>query len=245
VSEVRKLGRFSFVLQGADKELTDQLSALFPQSGEDNGAPNIVQLTDGDVRTVVNQALRYHDGCLWIDAAALISPNGKKVLIAGASHSGKSTSTVALALIRNWKVLSEDITLFDPLTDKLLSFASPFSLKPGTADRLRANACIPPRLFMNEWISMEGMMAEGEQSPQLDLAFAFRHLADPSAPGSLELGELSPTEFVHCLLPISNLLHVNGLADKMVSYLSRSRCFALGGGSITERLDLIESLTRA
>jgi hypothetical protein len=240
---VRRLGRCSFQLVCDSEQVRDQMNALFPSyGGQEGAAPNAVAIYEMDVRGIVNTALRYHDGCLWIDAAALIAPNGKKILMAGASHSGKSTCAVALALKKKWRVLAEDITLFDMTSDELLCFASPFSLKPGTADRLSAHGCQPPPLMFNEWIPMSDMAVGTEVPANLDFAFIFDHIDDTGNPGPLVLKDLRQSDFVRGLVGISNLLHTSQAADKLCGYLENCRCIALSGGTISERLDEISKL---
>jgi hypothetical protein len=241
--DIRQLGRCAFELRCEDEALKRQLNSLFqPCNGSASSPPLVIEVDRGGVRKIVNIALKHHDACVWIDAASLISPGGKKILIAGASHAGKSTCTTALALKEKWKVLAEDIVLFDTAADRLICFASPFSLKPGTADRLAAQNCPAPPLVLNEWIPLDGMAAGGEVAAKLDLAFFFEHIADPGSLGPLTLNETVQADFIRRLLPISNLLHSETAIDKLSTYLTDARCFNLSGGSITERLRKINEL---
>jgi len=241
----QKLGRFVFTLESENTALCDQIGSLFPQckdSDGEAGAPVAVPVQDPDVRTVVNYALLYHYGCIWADAACLIAPNGRKVFFAGASHSGKSTCALALALCRQWKVVSEDITLFDPKTDELLQFSSPFSLKPGGHERLASNNIHVPIPVMDEWVPLNGMATAFETMPaDIDIAIFFQ-VIDKDAPGPLVISDLKSSEYVRRLLPISNLLHSEVFMDKFSSYLQKARCYQVSGGTISQRVTDIGEL---
>lgn len=243
MSTVLTLGKFAFEIDCQDDQLKACLESLFPSRAvAHHRAPATVHDESGDVRSIVNIALRHHEDCLWFDAAALIAPGGQKVLFAGASSSGKSTTTIALALGYGWKVLSEDITLFDPSTDELLSFASPISLKPGTFERLQAAKLSPPPLILNEWIPVDGMAAPGESvSATLDLAFFF-NVINQTEPEPISAQQITPGEFLRLVLPISNLLHSTAGMDKLSQYLAPARCYRLSGGSLTERLSKINQI---
>jgi hypothetical protein len=240
-----KLGKFVFTLESTDPVLTEQISSLFPQCDEATGSqppPVAVPVKDSDVRTIVNYALLYHYGCIWADAACLIAPNGKKVLFAGASHSGKSTCALSLALCRQWKVLSEDITLFDPKTDELLQFPSPFSLKPGGHDRLASNNIHAPEPVLDEWVPLKEMASTPESvSAEIDFAIFF-NVIDKTAPGPLVSTELKGNDFIRLLLPISNLLHAAEFIEKLGMYLANARCCQISGGTIEERMNSINAL---
>jgi len=243
-----KLGKFIFTLESADTALVEKISSLFPRYDETcekpygDLPPIAVPLADADVRAIVNYALLHHNGCIWADAAGLVSPNGKKVVFAGASHSGKSTCALALALCRQWKVLSEDITLFDPKTDELLQFPSPFSLKPGGHGRLASNDIHVPEPVLDEWVPLKDM-ASLPEAVAADLDFAiFFNVIDKTNPGPLVSTELKANDFIRLLLPISNLLHSSEYIDKMGSYLSHARCYQISGGTIAERMNTMNEL---
>src|ERR1700722_506057 len=138
-TSVFHLGRVVFSVANCQSDFQKTLDILLPHHAnpESLKEEDIYEVNTGctqDIRGLLTHILKRHLGCIWIDAAALIAPNGKKVLIVGQSGAGKSTTTMALALRYGWKVLGEDLVLLDQKTDQIINFASPFSLKKGTRE---------------------------------------------------------------------------------------------------------------
>ncbi|HEV8718174.1 MAG TPA: hypothetical protein VGX03_35830 [Candidatus Binatia bacterium] len=157
------LGRISFIVKSSDAAFERELTKLLPRP---RSTPDTIHeiRTGSDLRVLISDILGRHAGCLWIDAACLLSPHGQKVLIAGHSGAGKSTTTaLALALRYGWKVLAEDVTLIDLQADAVIVFAAPFSLKAGTVKLLQESiAMVPAPVVFGEWVSMNDMCAEAD-----------------------------------------------------------------------------------
>lgn len=77
----------------------------------------------------------HYDRCVVIHAAA-IERNGKALIFPAPPGSGKSTLTAGL-INRGWRLLSDELTLLDPLTGRLLPLARPVSLKNASIDVIR------------------------------------------------------------------------------------------------------------
>jgi len=234
-----QLGRISFTVKSSDEIFERELARLLPRP---RGTPDTIHeiQTGGEVRELISDILGRHAGCLWIDAACLLSPRGKKVLISGHSGAGKSTTALALALGYGWKVLAEDITLIDPQTNTVIVFASPFSLKEGTLELLQESiSIVPDPVVFGEWTPMVGMCAEGECSPDFDLSFYFGKAENPSA---VEQFACTPAEYTRLLLSCSNLVHDSRRPDRFVEYVGSGKCYKIVGGSLPERLNLILEL---
>ncbi|MFN8555511.1 MAG: hypothetical protein U0103_28940, partial [Candidatus Obscuribacterales bacterium] len=131
---VYKLGRVIFSIKNCDQKFENELQRLLPlhiPTIEDD-----VQLISTgcvtDVRAVFNHILKKHLKCVWFNASCLLSSSGRKVLIAGPAHSGKSSLAMGLALGYKWKVVSEDLVLIDFDTNEILNFPLPFLVRPYT-----------------------------------------------------------------------------------------------------------------
>lgn len=238
-----QLGRVIFSVANCDQEFQTTLDTLFPRhpNPESLAPEEIYEVQTGciqDIRGLLNHILKRHLGSIWVDAGALIAPNGKKVLIVGQSSAGKSTTTMALALGYGWKVLGEDLVLLDQKTDKIITFASPFSLKAGTRELLEATIQkAPSPIVLGEWSPLGDMAGNGEIDLPFDLSIFLERGAqfDPQ----LQIIEGSQSEFVRMILRISNLLRLKDSAEKMIGYLGARPCLTLRSGSLPDRLQAI------
>jgi len=239
---VFKLGRVAFSVANCDVDFQTTLDILFPHSNQETlNEEEIYEVRTGcdrDIRGLLNHILKKHLGCIWIDAGALIAPNGKKVLLVGQSGAGKSTTTMALALRYGWKVLGEDLVLLDQKTDKIISFASPFSLKPGTRELLEETIQkTPDPILEDEWSPLGTMAGHGDIDLPFDLSI-FLERAEEFDP-QLEIIETGQPEFVRKILGISNLLRFKNSAEQMLGYLGSRPCLTLRNGTLAERLEAI------
>jgi hypothetical protein len=234
------LGSFKFKL--ADE--ANHIETLFLEARQSDDAPIELLDNQGGVRGIVNVALKRHENCIWLDAGVLVAPNGKRVMFAGASSAGKSTLTTALAFGHGWKIIAEDVALIDIESDRFVVFASPLSMKAGTVDRLaKVLGKAPGPLFFNEWIPLGDLAATTDPDATIDFAFIMQPLT-PGSPGQLNLQPISHKSVLTKLMPISNILRLNGAMEKMEHYLSQGKCFQLSGGQLNERLDLVIELSK-
>ena len=170
MNSVYRLGNLTFSLANASSELraiADKLLPACDQRSDKVDLDNVVSLNvDGyvDLRQVINDVLRKHDGTIWIDAGCLLSPTGKRYLIVGKSSAGKSTLTMAMALGLGWKVITEDLLLISTLSDTLYIFATPFSFKTGTTQLLEETIHVNvSSKLLGEWLPLNSMAAEPNQ----------------------------------------------------------------------------------
>jgi hypothetical protein len=235
---VYKLGRVVFSVVSESVEFEKELAQILTLASATDGESRKVELGDGrDPRLLINYILRCHSGFLWIDAACLVSPEGAKVLIAGKSGSGKSTTSMALALGHEWKIFSEDLTLFDLVQDSVIAFRSPFSLKAGTRELIKKTVHIDPEpIFFGEWFPLGLAAAEHDSSSALDVAI---YLNDAKTNEPLQHRAISSAEYVRKIVPNSNLIRISSGLKKMDQYLSKASCYEIVGGTLTERLNQI------
>lgn len=236
---VYKLGRIAFAVEGCNQSFRTELNTLLPQSEEQ--AQEIVH-SPSTLRTLQNQIYEMHDDCLWLDAGCLLTPDGKKVLIIGRSGAGKSTTTMALALAYDWKVLAEDILLIDYKNDVLITFGAPFSLKPGTLELLRDSVGrVPEPIVGGEWSPLGTMVAPRGLTADFDVSLVFTR--DRENPVHA-VTQLSPAEFLRKCLPVSNVLRMKGAGEKLLEYVSKGTCLEIADGTVQERVDKILELVR-
>lgn len=234
-----KLGRVSFCVDGATEQFEADLLSLLPIStGHESADIHHLEVVD-DLRLLLNEVLRHHDGCIWIDAACLISPDNQRVIIAGKSGVGKSTTAIALVQEYGWTALAEDLVLIDTENDELIGLTSPFSLKAGTLDLLRATiANVPETIVRQEWVANKAALPQSALSASFDLALYFDFAGGLEQP---EITRLTPAEYLRLILPVSNLLHQESAPERMVEYLKNANCFRISGGTLWERLQFILS----
>lgn len=241
---VFRLGRVTFSITNCDTVFEKELHELLPRCDEDVPLEQVVEIKTGcsrDVRGLLNHIFKRHSGCLWIDAGCLISPNNRKVLIAGQSGAGKSTLTMALALGYGWKVLAEDVLLIDCKADNLLTFASPFSLKDGTFELLKSTVGKAPEpILLDEWSPLKEMSAKGEFAAEFDLSILVERPNGRNV--DLQTSAIPAQTLLRRVLPISNILRIDGASEKALSYFDRGQCLNVVGGTLRERIDLLLEL---
>ncbi|CAN5675549.1 hypothetical protein BH10CYA1_BH10CYA1_55240 [soil metagenome] len=258
-----RLGDFCFELKSANTELSNCIGSLLEKYNIDVDK-NPLSLIDIDlpleivagwdevvseasgleiVRLIVRRALNHHHDYLWFDAATLVSPHGKVVLIVGASHSGKSTAATALAFGCSWKILAEDVSLVDPKTRTIKTFASPISLRTGSLERIqRATGVLPGPVIASEWVPINDHLNKEIVDFKVDLAIELA-VTDPRADQPMSVTRVSAQTFIHTLLPLCNAIHLDNGIELLDDGLKYSTCFRISGGSLSQRLEFITSQT--
>jgi hypothetical protein len=240
------LGRTVFFAQNCDLSFEQDLEILLPRYNQSTAleiTPLAIE-TGGtnNLRALINVVLKNHAGCVWIDAGCLIAPSGAKILLAGFSGAGKSTTTMALAIGYGWKVLAEDLLLIDVQEKKVLTFASPFSLKRGTLELLQD--CIgrsPDPILQGEWSPLKDMAASGEYAAKFDFTVLLEPIKSNQGKG-LELVSMHPTAYLRKLIRISNILRIDRAEEVILEAIDRSECFSFIGGTLPERVNAIRKL---
>ncbi|HEY9679224.1 MAG TPA: hypothetical protein V6C76_14540 [Drouetiella sp.] len=258
-----RLGNYRFQIKSSDKALSTSIGSLFEEYSIDvdkdplslididlplnivPGWDEVVAEASGleIVRLIVRRALNYHHDFFWLDAATLVSPTGKLVLIAGPSHSGKSTAATALAFGHGWKLLAEDVSLVDPSNHRLIPFSSPLSLREGSLERIKkATGVLPAPVVGDEWIAMKNHLHANTIDFKLDLAIAL-DVTDGQHDDILSTTEVTPLKLMHSLLPLCNAIHLNNGIELLEQSLAKATCYKVSGGSLKERLQFIAGCT--
>jgi hypothetical protein len=238
-----KLGRTAFSVECCDAEFLRVLDKLFVREQSDLPADEVIEVRAGcnqDIYALMRHIRRLHSDCIWIDAACLVSAEGFKVLIAGGSSAGKSTTSLALALGHGWKVLAEDVTLFDLSSNQILSFPTPFSLKGKTRALLKKTiGRQPEESLLREWVPMGDMAAIDHHDCRLNLTIFLNNVA--SSDLDFESVRISPYEFIRLIVSRSSVLRIKGASDRMLEYFDHGPCWTINGGTLAERLEFILS----
>jgi hypothetical protein len=195
------------------------------------------------VAFLIDRALKFHQGLIWLEAAALVDKKGNLVLICGSSQSGKTTLSLALAASLHWKIVSEDLILIDEKTAQIVPFARPLGLREDSFDRI-VDAVAPVKLIAgssDEWyFDSQLYYYKG-----IALNFSTAILLGPanllpSSPLSIE--EVESAEYLRKILPIANCVHIPGAIELVAQGLKKTTCFVVKGGQLTERLRFMESI---
>jgi len=260
------LGRCRLRLQSNYPEFLEAVSRMLPPTKEENGAVEsevfshsasefVIDLDtpittfDGQelvlpesdpisaVMYVVDQALRTHKGVLWLEASALLNPDGELVLICGASHAGKTTLSLALCLACGWKIVCEDPTIFDAQNNCLIPFARPFSLRSDAPQRIAEVTSVPLNSLFSDTLYFD--------FKNCSLAFSPAHFAkaillsspncDTAKPFQVE--QVSAATLLRRILPLANFVRYPGAIDFFYQALASAECFIIQGGELNDRFE--------
>ncbi len=199
----------------------------------------------------VNRATAEASGNHLLLHAGALDASGAGVLVPGASGSGKSTLVAGLARA-GLGYLTDELTALDLASGKLLPYAKPITIKPGSFAVLGDMAPDATGLTGNDpredvWARQEWLVAVGEGTG--------RHIGGPCDPGVVivprfdagaetRLSPLSDTEaFFALALHTVNLVQHGAVGTAALGELvARCACFALTMSGLDEACRLVHGL---
>lgn len=245
------LGDFAFRLASRSRQLLDDARRLYSGTVCD-GQHRVFDLDRIEARVIesqyatifhslITEAYRYHDGHLYIDACALLTDRRELVLLAGASHAGKTTLTVAAAQKLGWKIVSEDLVLIAPSLNRIVPFVHPLSIRPSAPLMIADATGLPPvSLYLDRWLHCHEMFYTGAcVTPQFSCAIL---LNSDSHQSGFSSTSIQPHELIRELLPLSNALNMDNGTELLYSGLEKAQCSIIRGGTVRQRLEFLAEL---
>jgi hypothetical protein len=187
---------------------------------------------------IVSEALKHWTNAVHVHAGLIATPDQSMLLI-GRSGSGKSTTTMALALA-GLKLYTDDVALIDRATLRPLSVPRPIKLDRRSRAMLRRRGLvIPPRKRLNESIDrtvLPGLPPVEAPGPRVTTAIFF---ADRRA----EIASLRPISSAEGVMRLiqqsaTERFDLGGPSDGAVAMVNAIRCYELVAGDL-------EATTRA
>ena len=211
------------------------------------GQPPITDHPNSAIKRVISTAQNIHEHRdLFLDACALLTPDQTSILILGRSQHGKTTLSVALALQQGWKLLSEDLVFIDIKHDRIVSFVSPLSLRPGAPALIKASTGIAPApICFDRWLVRPDLFTTVKAPARFDVAILLEgtRQASPTSPVQALVAKSVPqTEFLRNLIPHGNWLHLPNGPDYLLSTLPEKACFVFTAGTVSERISQLVQL---
>lgn len=247
--QIYHLGDAVFTLKNCDATFLQTVENILPHfTGDPSSRPEIEEINTGCTKEILDlirhvASLHQKQRYVWIEASCLLTPEGKKVLIAGKSQSGKSTTTLALSLGKHWPVLSENLCLINYESRRLLKHLAPAALDETALQVLQNEGVSPEHTYSLEWrknrvwVPVLDLIGDQRFDPSFDIAVWLDR--DLPADSSFSVAPISSGEFARKALSVSNLLKIKGASDSFFESIAKARCLVIAGGELDQRLDAI------
>lgn len=180
--------------------------------------------------------------------AAVLARGGDALVLPGPPGSGKST-VAAMLMTRGWRLLSDELALFDPQTSLLVGLARPVSLKEDSIALLRdhaPDACFSEEITDTAKGALVLMGADAQSVREMLQPAAARWLAMPQyAPGAPTRLVREPKARMFMWLADNafnyNILGRTGF-DCLAAVVEAAHCFRLPYASAWQAADALEEL---
>jgi hypothetical protein len=271
-SAVYTLGHVQFQLQCSRIDILEASKSLFKVSDETRGLelidldslqfPNdpTAPTEDSDhyseenmiISYVITQVLEAHKKSIpsftWLSAIALIDEQNRLVILAGDSNTGKSTLGLALCLSGQFKIVSEDLCIFDLDSNIPISYHRPISLRDGSLEVIQNCVKTKPLNLVNQrWFLDPKIFADYPSpaivhsiiklSPSLDLA-----VKQEMSNREFKVEPVSAASMLKELLPISSYMRQEQGISRLKQLLEPANCYLFTNGTLADRLKAIEEI---
>lgn len=180
--------------------------------------------------------------------AAVVEKHGAAVLLPAPPGSGKSTLCAALVL-RGWRLLSDELALYDPATHQVYGMARPINLKNRSIDVIRA---FEPSVLMTEPVrdTSKGTVAL-LQPPSASVRRArepaqARHIVFPQFTPDASAGLAGMGKARACMAIAEQSFNYDVLGrsgfEAVTAMVDRCSCHALSYGSLDQALCIVDAL---
>lgn len=182
--------------------------------------------------------------------AGIVARGDQALMMPGVPGAGKSTLTASLCLLRQWRLLSDELAILDPGSGLMLPHPRPISLKNASIDLVYAfDGARIGRIYRD---TRKGTLSHAAcpAASVADAANAARvcWVVFPKfdASGTPTCEEISRVEAFSLISEQSFNRERMGEAgfDALCAMLTDARCFQISYGTTTDGLDLIEGITR-
>lgn len=241
------LGRFIFSIENCDADYLEEIDGVVPHYAgpplPEESVLSVKTACTKDLREIFGHLAKRHPDCIWINAAYLMSPAGKKVLFSGAPGAGRTTLIMALVLGHGWKLVNTDWLLLDLGADLVIPFLTPFPYKPETLELLQTSIGKQPETkFAYGWASKKEFWSPLDQSHiaqsgwDLELDFGFYLETQTGENDGAALQKIEPSQFLRKLLPISNMLRRPESLEILNTRFSGAQIFDLKTGNLEQTI---------
>lgn len=196
----------------------------------------------------LNWCVASHSHQYLVIHAAVVERQGAAVLLPAPPGSGKSTLSAALSL-RGWRLLSDELALYDPATNQVYGMARPINLKNRSIDVLRA---FEPSVVMTDPVrdTSKGKVAllrppaaavRRAREPAIARYIVFPRFS-PDAPA--ELVDMSKARACMAIAEQSFNYDVLGRSgfDAVTGLVDRCSCHAFSYGALDQALGIFDAL---
>lgn len=251
-----QLGQFKFRLHSNDVKLLNLVADMFEPVSE--AAPDIecidldqlhlseyanldlTELQSNLIDHVLDLSYIRHQNCVYMDAAVLLSPQNSLHILAGRSHSGKTTSSLSLCLSKGWKLLSEDISYVLFPSGRFCPIVGPLSIREPTWQLIESQLSIQARaLVADRWLKCPELFCKENTSlDQVQSIFILSPIS-PNSQSEIEDQSITPEQCLRYLLPLSNLVRMPDSIPQFADLIKDCKCFLITGGTLKERVETI------
>lgn len=247
-----RLGNVSFKVVNCDEEYEQKLNRLLPldQACGDDAEPVSLKLgCSKRIDYIVSQVISHHQNCIIFGGTALLSPDGRKVVLAGPAKQDRHAVSLELCSDHGWKLISHGFVLIDRDKKTILLFHAPIALKWNEFNLVKQRTTVrdlievdwhPKRPNKVFWARAQSL-AHDELVANFDLAI---YLDEPSSSPVVE-NCITGGSLVRKILPDSNFLSHPGASDLFYECISHAACKSITGGDSPDRVKFAVDMLRA